>query len=167
MDATQRAQLQDYYTTEQLNIIGKKLQHIGHEYGTTTGRIRRCGWLDIPMIKWAITINGSRNAQICITKLDVLDTFDEIKIATKYLKLGDDNTQCELEGFPASLEMLERVQVVYETFKGWNTPTTHIRNYDDLPINAQIYLSKIQQLIQVKIKWIGVGADRHSMAIKK
>ncbi len=167
------------FPTEQLNIIGEKLQRIGHEYGTTTGRMRRCGWLDIPMIKWAITINGSRNAQICITKLDVLDTFDEIKIATKYLKIlthngdgkgdceGNDNTLCELEGFPASLEMLERVQVVYETFKGWNTPTTHIRNYDDLPINAQIYLSKIQQLIQVKIKWIGVGADRHSMAIKK
>ncbi len=168
------------FPTEQLNIIGEKLQRIGHEYGTTTGRMRRCGWLDIPMIKWAITINGSRNAQICITKLDVLDTFDEIKIATKYLKIltrngggdgsyggGNDDTLCELEGFPASLEMLERVRVVYETFKGWNTPTTHIRNYDDLPINAQIYLSKIQQLIQVKIKWIGVGADRHSMAIKK
>jgi len=155
------------FPTEQLNIIGEKLQRIGHEYGTTTGRMRRCGWLDIPMIKWAITINGSRNAQICITKLDVLDTFDEIKIATKYLKLGDDNAQYELEGFPASLEILERVKVVYETFKGWNTPTTHIRNYDDLPINAQIYLSKIQQLIQVKIKWIGVGADRNSMAIKK
>ena len=168
------------FPTEQLNSIGETMQTIGHEYGTTTGRKRRCGWLDIPMIKWAITINGSYNAQICITKLDVLDTFDEIKIATKYLinnsqninnntntntNTDNNNDITELEGFPASLELLACVNVEYETFKGWNTPTTHIRNYDDLPYNAKHYLSRIQELLEIPIKWIGVGAERNAMVI--
>ena len=190
------------FPTEQINSVGEKLQSIGNEYGTTTGRLRRCGWLDIPMVKWAITVNGSSDARICINKLDILDTFDEIKIATKYwLPLSTSYTQnqsstqpntqmytqsqshkasiqttynnklnnieyknhYEVNGFPASLETLAQVKVEYETFKGWKTPTTHIRNYDDLPINAKIYLSRISELLQIPIKWIGVGSDRKAI----
>lgn len=148
------------FPTEQLNHTGEQLQEIGHEYGTTTGRRRRCGWLDIPMVKWAIMINGNKNnfAQLCITKLDVFDTFSEIKLAVKYFV-----NDCELDAFPASLETLAKVQVEYETFSGWQTPTTDIRDYDDLPPNAKKYLSRIEELLQVPIKWIGVGAEREAM----
>lgn len=149
------------FPTEQLNYIGEQLQEIGHEYGTTTGRRRRCGWLDIPMIKWAIMINGCKNAQICITKLDVFDSFEEIKLGVKYF-LND----YELETFPASLETLAKVYVEYEVFPGWQTLTTHIRDYDELPINAKKYISRIEELLQVPIKWIGVGAEREAMITK-
>ena len=151
------------FPTEQINSIGQTLQNIGHEYGTTTGRKRRCGWLDLPMIKWSLLINGIHNANICITKLDVLDTFTTIKLATKYLITNDDNAKVELESFPASLELLSRVEVVYETFTGWLTPTTNIRHYNDLPNNAKIYLNRIQEILQIPIKWIGVGAERDSI----
>lgn len=155
------------FPTEQLNSIGEQMQEIGHEYGTTTGRRRRCGWLDIPMVKWAITINGAYNAQICITKLDVFDTFPEIKLATRYyIEDVETHNRQYLDAFPASLEFLSKVQVEYEVFPGWQTPTTHIRNYNDLPINAKCYLSRIAELLQVPIKWIGVGAERDAMVIK-
>lgn len=167
------------FPTEQINEIGEQLQEIGHEYGTTTGRRRRCGWLDIPMIKWAIMINGTTNAQICITKLDVFDTFDEIKIATKYIRHSNDtkNVQQELisskensshimSGFPASLETLAKVIVEYETFPGWLTSTKDIKNYNNLPSNAKNYLSRIEELLQIPIKWIGVGPERDTIITK-
>jgi adenylosuccinate synthase len=159
------------FPTEQLNDIGTTLQEIGHEYGTTTGRRRRCGWLDIPMIKWAVMINGNSRSSICITKLDVLDTFDEIKLATRYY-IGDniDNeigneigNKKYIESFPASLELLSQVEVEYETFPGWNTSTTLIRDYQDLPSNAKKYLSRIEELLEVPIHFIGVGAERNAI----
>ncbi len=152
------------FPTEQLNSIGEAIQEIGHEYGTTTGRRRRCGWLDIPMVKWSTMINGNKDncAQLCITKLDVFDTFAEIKLAVKYFVNGN-----ELDAFPASLETLAKVQVEYETFPGWLTPTTHIRNYDDLPDNAKRYLSRIEELLGIPIKYIGVGPDRGAVIVKE
>jgi adenylosuccinate synthase len=142
--------------------LGDKLQVIGCEYGTTTSRKRRCGWLDIPMVKWATMINGSdsNSATLCLIKLDVLDTFEEIKIAVEY-KI-DDNI---VSGFPSSLENLAKVQVVYEVFEGWMTPTTGIRNFHDLPNNAKIYLKRIEKLLGIPIKYIGVGAERSAMII--
>jgi len=152
------------FPTEQINTIGAQLQELGHEYGTTTGRRRRCGWLDIPMVKWAITINGSLSAQICITKLDVLDTFSEIKLATKYYILDKQTSKKKyLDAFPASLELLSKVHVEYEVFPGWQTSTTHIRKFEDLPTNAKLYLARIEELLEVPICWIGVGPDRNAM----
>jgi adenylosuccinate synthase len=120
------------------------------------------------MVKWAITINGSSTAQICITKLDVLDTFPEIKLATKYYILdkqisNQTSNKKYLDAFPASLELLSQVEVEYETFPGWQTPTIDIRNFEDLPINAKLYLARIEELLEVPICWIGVGPDRDAM----
>jgi adenylosuccinate synthase len=163
--------------TDEPKSPGSQLQCIGHEYGTTTGRTRRCGWLDIPMIKWALMVNGtpSRAARICMTKLDVLDTFPEIKIATKYYLPSTNKSQPadysfdileEQTGFPASLEDLARVSIVYETFPGWLQPTTHIREYEDLPTAAKTYISRIEELLGIPIYWIGVGVSRDAMIIK-
>ena len=148
------------FPTELYDSTGTDLQEIGHEYGTTTGRRRRCGWLDIPMIKWALLINGmpSDETRICMTKLDVLDTFSEIKIATKYLLNNN-----ELDAFPASLETLAKITPVYETFPGWQTSTKDIRNFDDLPQAAKNYIARIEEILGVPIYWIGVGADRTNM----
>jgi len=139
-------------------VLCTKLQDIGKEYGTTTSRKRRCGWLDIPMVKWATMINGSNNATLCLIKLDVLDTFEEIKLAVAYKINGH-----IISGFPSSLEKLAEVEVVYEVFKGWMTPTTNIRNCIDLPDNAKLYLRRIEELLDIPIKYIGVGAERSAM----
>jgi adenylosuccinate synthase len=162
----------DHFPTEQDNAIGKKIQILGHEYGTTTGQTRRCGWLDIPMVKWSLMVNGTENARICLTKLDVLDTFPEIKIGIKYFAPTlDDNYDIdileELNAFPASLETLAQVHIVYETIAGWQTDTTGIRKWEDLPLQAQNYVKRIETLLGVPIHWIGVGADREAMIIKK
>jgi adenylosuccinate synthase len=136
------------------------MQVIGKEYGTTTSRKRRCGWLDIPMVKWATMINGSDSnfTTLCLIKLDVLDTFEEIKLAVEY-KIDD----VVISGFPSSLENLAKVEVVYEVFEGWMTPTTGIRNFDELPNNAKKYLKRIEELLEIPIKFVGVGAERSAM----
>ena len=161
------------FPTEQLNSIGTKLQTLGHEYGTTTGRRRRCGWLDILMVKWSLMINGISPARMCLTKLDVLDTFPEIKIATKYFVPSQDKDDYtmdileELKAFPASLETLSQVHVVYETFPGWLSCTTGIRKWENLPLAARNYINRIETLLEIPIHWIGVGADREAMIIKE
>ena len=138
--------------------ICEKLQTIGHEYGTTTSRKRRCGWLDIPMVKWATMINGDTNSTLSLIKLDVLDTFKEIKIGVAYKINGK-----EICGFPSSLEKLADVEVEYEVFDGWMMPTTNIRDFKSLPTNAKIYLKRIEELLGIPIKYIGVGAERDAM----
>ena len=146
------------FPSELFNDECEKLQRIGHEYGTTTSRKRRCGWLDIPMVKWATMINGNDNSTLCLIKLDVLDTFKEIKIAVNYTIGGT-----IIEGFPASLEKLSEVEVQYEVFDGWLTSTTEIRDFKSLPTNAKIYIKRIQELLGIPIKYIGVGAEREAM----
>ena len=141
-----------------IESICEKLQTIGHEYGTTTSRKRRCGWLDIPMVKWATMINGDTKATLSLIKLDVLDTFKEIKIGVAYKINGK-----EVCGFPSSLENLADVEVEYEVFDGWMTPTTDIRDFKSLPTNAKIYLKRIEELLGIPIKYIGVGAERDAM----
>jgi len=145
------------FPTEQCNTIGDTMQEVGHEYGTTTGRRRRCGWLDIPMVKWSLLVNGVKNAVLCITKLDVFDGFDEIQIGVEY----EGHV-----GFPALLEDLAQVKVKYETFPGWKCNTQEIREYDALPIEAKNYLKRIEELLDVGIEYIGVGADREAVIEK-
>ena len=142
----------------EVESICEKLQTIGHEYGTTTSRKRRCGWLDIPMVKWATMINGDTNSTLSLIKLDVLDTFKEIKIGVSYKINGK-----EICGFPSSLENLADVDVEYEVFDGWMMPTTDIRDFKSLPTNAKIYLKRIEELLGIPIKYIGVGAERDAM----
>lgn len=141
------------FPTELLNNVGDHLCIKGSEYGTTTGRRRRCGWLDIPAVKHSHRVN--HYDWLNITKLDVLDELDQIKIGISYIYNG--NT---LEYFPADLEVLKQVQVVYETLPGWKVSIEHCESFSQLPINAQAYILRIQELLQIPIKWIGVGPSR-------
>ncbi|CAG8688981.1 14824_t:CDS:2, partial [Acaulospora colombiana] len=139
--------------------IGNTLQEVGHEYGTTTGRRRRCGWLDLVVLKYSANVNGYD--LLNLTKLDVLDGLDEIKVAVKY-KLGE----TELEGFPANLELLSQVEVEYVTLPGWKSEISKITTYSELPENCRKYVEFIEKYLEVDIKWIGVGPARDSMIVR-
>jgi len=141
------------YPTEQDNEIGETLRKIGSEYGATTGRPRRCGWLDIMALQYSIMINGIKF--LAITKLDVLDALDEIKICTGY-KIGSKI----LKTFPNDLKTLEQVEPIYETFPGWKSSISDIRSFDKLPENCQKYLKAIEDLTETPIKIVSVGPER-------
>lgn len=147
------------FPTELEDEIGKKLREKGHEFGVTTGRPRRCGWLDIPVLKHAVRVNGL--TEIVLTKLDVLSGFEEIKVCTGYKK--DDEIFTE---FPADFEKLEDYQPVYETFAGWEEDITEIREYEDLPENAKKYVEKIEEMADTRISIIGIGPGREEAIIK-
>jgi len=147
------------FPTEQLNDIGVQLQEIGREFGVTTGRRRRCGWLDLVVMKHSVLINDYDSLNL--TKLDILDGFEEIKVGVKYQVDGE-----ELSGFPANLDVLKTVEVSYVTFPGWKTPITAVSSYGDLPENCKKYISFIEEYLKTPIEWIGVGPGRESM-IKK
>lgn len=146
------------FPTEQLNDIGVHLQEVGAEWGVTTGRRRRCGWLDLVVLKHSHLVNGY--TKLNITKLDVLDDFKEIKVATAYKYKGK-----LLDTFPANLSRLETedAEIVYETLPGWQSKTSGIRKYEDLPENALKYLNYIEKFLGVPVEWVGVGAGREAM----
>jgi len=143
--------------TEQLNEVGELLQTRGGEVGVTTGRKRRCGWLDTVLLAYTHLVNGY--SAIALTKLDILDTLPEIKIGHKYI--GADGK--EIPHFPADMSLLEGVTVEYLTLPGWQCDTSACRSYDQLPANARAYVAQIERLVGVKVKWIGVGKSRSSM----
>lgn len=147
------------FPSEQLNPIGEHLQEVGCEYGVTTGRRRRCGWLDLVVLRHSCLINGY--SSLNLTKLDVLDDLSEIKVAVGYKVNGK-----ELLGFPADLDVLAQVEVQYVTLPGWKTSIADIRTYDALPENCKRYVEYIEKFLDVGIEWIGVGPGRNSM-IKK
>ncbi len=141
------------FTTELDDAIGKKLRDQGSEYGTTTGRPRRCGWLDIVALRYAVMVNGLTH--IALTKLDVLDGFEALKICTGY-RVG----ARDCEGFPPSVRQLEQVEPVYEELPGWAEPSTAARSWSALPANAIRYISRIEELLRVPVALVSVGADR-------
>ena len=138
---------------------GEKLQNVGGEFGATTGRPRRCGWFDIPVVQYAVQVNGLTS--INLTKLDVLSEFAKIKIAVKYMYNGE-----ELKFFPANLNILENVEVEYIEMPSWNEDITEAKTFDELPINAQKYVLEIEQLVGVPINFIGVGMRRDQMIVR-
>ncbi|KAJ1961538.1 Adenylosuccinate synthase, partial [Dispira parvispora] len=144
------------FPTEQLNAVGEALQNYGHEYGTTTGRKRRCGWLDLVLLKYTHMVNGY--TLLNLTKLDVLDTFPEIKVAVGYSYHGK-----PLSSFPSSLAVLAEVDVEYKTFPGWETDISACRTFEELPSQAQAYVKFIEEFLGVPIPYIGVGAGREAM----
>ncbi|KAG7709295.1 hypothetical protein KL914_001685 [Ogataea haglerorum] len=148
------------FPTEQLNEVGEKLQDIGREYGVTTGRKRRCGWLDLVVVKYSCLINGYTSLNV--TKLDVLDTFKEIKVAVGYSYKGK-----KLESFPEDLYVLEKVDVEYVTLPGWNQDITTVKTYEALPDNAKRYLDFIADFLGVPVQWVGTGPGRASMLEKR
>ncbi|XP_022187783.2 adenylosuccinate synthetase [Nilaparvata lugens] len=144
------------FPTELSDETGDKLQAIGQEIGVTTKRKRRCGWLDIPLLKYTAMVNGY--TRLCITKLDILDSFKEIKVCFAYKKNGS-----KISYFPSSAEELGKVEVEYTTMPGWEESIENVREYSDLPKNAKAYIEFIEELLQVPVKWIGVGKGRESI----
>jgi adenylosuccinate synthase len=144
------------FPTELSDELGERLADAGGEFGSTTGRPRRCGWFDVPMTKYSIMINGFDSVNL--TKLDVLDDFDEIKVAVGYKLDGK-----ELETLPALLEDLGRVEVEYETLPGWKEPLQDVTSWDDLPENAKSYVLRLEKLIGCPIKYVGVGMRRDQL----
>lgn len=147
------------FPTEQLNVVGETLQDVGAEFGVTTGRKRRCGWLDLVVLKYSAAINGYTSLNI--TKLDVLDGFSEIKIGTNYKLNGE-----VLSSFPEDLIDLGKVEVEYQTFPGWEQDITKVQSYDELPENAKNYLKFIEEYLEIPIQWVGTGPARDSMLTK-
>ena len=141
------------FPTEQDNEIGNKLGEIGHEFGTVTARKRRCGWFDAVLVRQALVQSGVTG--IALTKIDVLDSFDEIKICVGY-KLGDQ----KLDYFPSSEDDQQNVEPIYETFEGWKSKTTGINSFEDLPILAQNYINRIVELTGTKIDLISTSPKR-------
>ncbi|KAJ3100391.1 phosphoribosylaminoimidazole carboxylase ade2 [Physocladia obscura] len=147
------------FPTEQLNSVGEYLQTVGHEYGVTTGRKRRCGWLDLVVLKHSHSLNDYTS--INLTKLDILDQLPEIKIGVAYLHNGTRYTD-----FPADLEKLAESTVEYETLPGWLSDISKCKKFSELPVNCQRYVLRVEELIGVRIQWIGVGPGRDAMVEK-
>lgn len=148
------------YPTEIHGDLGEKIREVGREYGTTTGRPRRVGWLDVVALKYVCKINGFTHLNL--TKLDVLDGLDEIKVGVGYKVNGKTLSS----SMPASIEDLEAAEVVYETLPGWKQDISGVRSWADLPKAAQEYVQRVEDLVGVPIKWIGVGPGRDAIVIK-
>ena len=141
------------FPAELFDEIGDRIQEKGAEFGATTGRRRRCGWLDTVILKNAVRLNGLTG--LTITKLDVLDGLESVKICTAYEYHGE-----IMEEFPASLRVLSECKPVYETLPGWSEDISGIRKMDDLPANVRRYLRRIEELTRTQIQIVSVGPDR-------
>ena len=142
------------FPTELHDEYGEKLRKEGHEFGSTTGRPRRCGWFDAVVARYAISLNGID--AMAITKLDVLDRFDTLKVCTGYKYKG--NTFKEM---PADLDILENGEPVYTDFEGWNQSTVEAENFDQLPDKAKFYIDGLQNILGVGFLMISTGPARN------
>jgi adenylosuccinate synthase len=141
------------FPTELDGSVGDKIRNIGKEIGATTGRPRRCGWLDLPLLKYSCMINGV--TELHLMKLDVLSSFESITACVGYLI--DDK---ETEEIPFDLGKID--SGIYKDFDGWNSQIEDLRNYDDLPIQCKNYISFIEDYLNIPIKLVSVGPDRES-----
>lgn len=141
------------FPTELDNEIGEWIREKGHEYGVTTGRSRRCGWLDAVILKTTVRVSGLTS--LCVTKIDTLAGLDKLKICVGYKY--DDKV---IDYFPASLKDLAKCEPIYEEFEGWGEEVAEARSYDELPLNAKKYLERIEELTGTKISIVGVGPRR-------
>jgi len=147
------------FPTELLDEMGDAIREKGHEYGTTTGRPRRCGWMDAVILRYAARVNGLTN--LAVTRMDTLGGFDKVKICTAY-RMGDRI----LYDFPASLEELAKCEPVYEEMEGWTDRISHVRTFEELPQAAQRYLNRLEELCEVRVSMVGVGARREQAVIR-
>ena len=130
-----------------------KIRNKGKEFGATTGRPRRCGWFDAVLVKYAVMLNDLK--EVAVTKLDVLDNLERIKICTSYEYKGK-----KLDNLPSSAEMFSEIKPIYEELPGWMRDIGKIKKYKDLPENAKRYLARISELINAKITIVSVGSER-------
>ncbi|MBI4535030.1 MAG: adenylosuccinate synthase [Ignavibacteriae bacterium] len=141
------------FPTELLDETGERLRTIGQEYGATTGRARRCGWFDAVAARYSAEINGIET--IAVTKLDVLGTFEELRICTSYEYKGK-----RLKTFPTDVSSLTHITPVYETFEGWQTSLLHTKTHNELPTQARHYLAAIAELMGTRLWIVSVGPRR-------
>ena len=145
------------FPTELFDETGKELARIGHEFGAVTGRPRRCGWLDLVALKYAVMVDGVTG--LIMMKSDVMDDFDTVKVATAYKINGE-----VVDYFP--YEVTDNLEPVYTEFKGWKTPISGIRKYEDFPAEFKAYVEFIEEQTGVPVKIISVGPDREETIIR-
>ena len=142
------------FVSELKDVIRKK----GNEYGATTGRPRRCGWFDSVLVRYSVILNGI--GEFAIMKLDVLDELESIKICTAYKYKGK-----IYKNFPTDFEVVSNAKPIYEEMPGWQIPTTGIREYKKLPVNARKYIKRLEQLLKVRVKYISIGSKREQIIV--
>lgn len=141
------------FPSELFDETGEALGRIGHEFGATTGRKRRCGWIDLVALRYSLAINGV--TEIALTKLDVLDTFDEVRVCTSYMLDGR-----QILYFPTDHQTLSRVTPVYTTLKGWNASNAHARTFSEMQPEARDYVTFLENELQVPVTFVSVGPGR-------
>ena len=141
------------YPSELKDETGERLRRVGSEFGATTGRPRRTGWIDALALRYAARVNGLDG--LAVTKIDVLTGFKEVKVAVAYRCGG-----AILEEMPSDLETLEKCEPVYESLRGWSEPLEGVRRWEDLPSSARAYVERVAELAGVKVVAVSVGADR-------
>ncbi len=148
------------FVTEEDNETGNRLRIAGNEFGTTTGRPRRCGWLDIVMLNYSARVS----CIICsaLVLLDVLTGFEKIKICTAY-KRGNET----IHNFPASLKTLSQCEPIYEELEGWTEDISNAKTLEELPINAQKYITRIEELLEIPVKIVSIGPKRSQTIIRE
>ena len=147
------------FPTELHDGTGELLRSEGAEFGATTGRPRRCGWLDLVSLKYSVMVNGI--SEIALTKLDVLNSFDEIKVCTEYHTGGRPE-----KNFPADCRVLDEVEPQYRTFPGWKTSLEGIKNFSDLPENARKYISFIEDYTEANVSLVSLSPAREDTIVK-
>lgn len=145
------------FPTELMDGDGEKLRKIGNEFGSTTGRPRRCGWMDMPALKYAIMLNGV--TQIALTKTDVLNTFDEIKICTEYNINGSISSH-------VPFELNEDIHPVYKSHSGWMCEINDKTAFSDLPSACKSYIHDVERLLHTRVSMISTGPDRNEIILK-
>ena len=148
------------FPTELEDAVGKRLRDVGDEYGATTGRPRRCGWLDLVALRYTSMINGL--TELAITKLDVLTGLDELRVCTAYRYDSKESAR-----FPSEVHTLERVEPVYESFEGWSEDLTAATHFEDLPAAAQRYLNFISEFVEIPISMISTGPKREQIVLSE
>ena len=149
------------FVTELTDEIGDTIREVGHEFGVTTGRPRRCGWFDAVTMKYACLVGGLTS--VALTKIDVFDKFDEIKVCTAYKDTRDGKIYTS---YPTDVYIHKYLEPVYETHQGWGEDITGIRKYEDLPLNARKYLERLEEILDTPISIVSVGPDREQTIFK-
>ena len=149
------------FVTELKDETGDKIRNIGHEFGTTTGRPRRTGWFDAVIAKYGVLVGGLTS--MALTKIDVFDGFDEIKVCVAYKDTRDGKIY---NSYPTNVYMHKYLEPVYETHKGWKTDISGIRKYEDLPENCKKYLARLEEIFEIPISIVSVGPDREQTIFK-
>ena len=144
------------FPTELKDETGDRMIELGGEYGTVTGRRRRCGWLDLPALRYAVRVNTF--TRLFITKLDILSAFDTIKVATAYISEGE-----TFDEFPSQQSVLYHCEPTYDELPGWNVDITKVREFAKLPAEARAYIEYVQGAADVPIGWVSVGPERSQL----